>query len=70
MGEENGIWALWRRPAVRKRGLTACVVWGSFGFMYYGVILLSAKVLGTASTCSFDYGILSFASSRFVGRDR
>ena len=64
--EEGGIWKLWHRPEIRRRCFTACVVWMAFGFIYYGVILLSVKVMGTAGTCSFEYGILSLVASRLV----
>ena len=46
--------------------MVSCIVWAAFGFLYYGVILLSAKVMEDSGGCSFDYSILFFASSRCV----
>lgn len=37
-------------------------MWLLFGFLYYGVILLSAAVLDEDDSCNFDYPILFFAS--------
>lgn len=45
------------------RSVVSWIIWTAFGFVYYGVILLSALVLGESGTCSFDYSILFFASS-------
>lgn len=39
------------------------VVWTCFGFLYYGIILLSANELDDDDSCSFDYSILFFAAS-------
>lgn len=62
----SGVLNLWRRKDLRMRSLVSCVIWASFGFMYYGVILLSSKIMGESDECSFDYSILFFASSRYV----
>lgn len=61
--KETGVLALWRRRELRCRTLVSWIVWAAFGFLYYGVILLSADVLGESDTCSFDYSILFFAAS-------
>lgn len=55
---------LWRRPDLRWRSIISCIIWSAFGFLYYGVILLSSKVMGDSDECSFDYSILFFAASR------
>lgn len=57
--------SLWRRPELRWRSTVSCVIWASFGFMYYGVILLSSKIVGVSEECSFDYSVLFFAASRY-----
>lgn len=62
-GKEGGLLDLWRVPELRKRTFVSCIVWAFFGFVYYGVILLSAKIMDDDGTCSFDYSILLFASS-------
>ncbi|CAN0538388.1 unnamed protein product, partial [Laminaria digitata] len=61
-GKEGGLSDLWRRPELRRRSVVSCTVWAAFGFLYYGVILLSSKVMGEGGSCSFDYSILFFAS--------
>eukprot|EP00904_Undaria_pinnatifida_P014189 jgi/Undpi1/9900/HiC_scaffold_28.g12354.m1 len=61
--KEGGLSDLWRRPELRRRSIVSCLVWAAFGFLYYGVILLSSRVMGDSGTCSFDYSILFFASS-------
>lgn len=62
----GGIWNLWRRPELRWRSIVSCFIWSAFGFMYYGVILLSSKIMGDSDECSFDYSVLFLASSRCV----
>lgn len=62
-GSKGGVFNLWRVAELRKRTLVSSVVWAAFGFLYYGVILLSTKVMGDDGTCTFDYSILLFASS-------
>ena len=64
--KEGELSDLWRRPELRRRSVVSCIVWAAFGFLYYGVILLSAKVMEDSGGCSFDYSILFFASSRCV----
>eukprot|EP00903_Cladosiphon_okamuranus_P012057 g11321.t1 len=59
----GGVSNLWRIAELRWRSIVSCVIWSAFGFLYYGVILLSSKVMGDSSECSFDYPILFFASS-------
>ncbi|CAM9828892.1 unnamed protein product [Scytosiphon promiscuus] len=59
----SGVLNLWRRSDLRMRSIVSCLIWACFGFMYYGVILLSSKIMGESDECSFDYSILFFASS-------
>ncbi|CAN0257824.1 unnamed protein product [Ectocarpus sp. 6 AP-2014] len=59
----GGVANLWRRPDLRARTIVSCIIWAAFGFLYYGVILLSSKILGESDECSFDYSILLFASA-------
>lgn len=60
----SGVANLWRKPELRWRSMVSCIIWSAFGFMYYGVILLSSKIMGDSDECSFDYSILFFAASR------
>lgn len=62
-GKNGHVLDLWRVTELRTRTVVSCIYSASFGFLYYGVILLSAKIMGGDSTCSFDYAILFFASS-------
>ena len=60
----GGVANLWRIPELRWRSMVSCLIWWAFGFLYYGVILLSSKVMGDSNECSFDYSIVFFAASR------
>eukprot|EP00752_Nemacystus_decipiens_P004153 g3800.t2 len=60
----SGVSNLWRTPQLRWRSVISCIIWLAFGFLYYGVILLSSKIMGDSNECSFDYSVLFFASGR------
>lgn len=78
-GYDNGSYFdLIKTGAMRKVSLPLWTIWGIFGFTYYGLILLVARMYNTdqsdddagdgEKTCSFDYSnIFMNASSEMVG---
>lgn len=57
-----GILELWERPELRWLSITTWILWSSFAFLYFGVVIVSANVLDESDSCNFNYPILLFAS--------
>ncbi|CAM9948989.1 unnamed protein product, partial [Discosporangium mesarthrocarpum] len=64
-GREGHIEELWAQPEQRRVSLILWGTWISFGFQYYGVVLLGALVLGSSegSTCDYNDFLLFVNSS-------
>lgn len=64
-------------PSNRKKSIAILVIWGMFGFGYYGIVLLISRIYNNSGddegvededVCSFDYGsIFVSAISEVVG---
>ncbi|CAM9411951.1 unnamed protein product [Choristocarpus tenellus] len=60
--KEGNFRELWQRPELRHVSFMLWIVWASFGFQYYGVILLGASILGSKDSCQFDNILLFFVT--------